>query len=228
MSGMQSGKHSGAGEWVITRAHGRTSCEIRAEMQKKKARRDKVNWRKEPSALFCDWGRGPSPAERSSTETLERVHACMVGRFQWRHLIEMSKRANFAPTARHRLRHKKERSKEREKERKKLGTCRPLKVAGPDRWTSYLQLRVVRRDVGVVVPAGRHTVEKHLLRSAVVVVEEPNRLVSCVLIIPRLPLTSQRLRESQEQQWQQQPAHTHLHGCARTPETEGLQCGLGC
>lgn len=159
-------------EWVIARGHHRTRCEIRAQMQKnktkertkKKTRDDKVNWRKEPSALFCNWGRGPSQAERSSTETLQRAHACMVGR-----------------------------CKERKKQRKKKESGPALKVLGPDRWTSYLQLRVVCRDVGVVVPAGRHTVEKHLLCSAVVVAEEPTGVARRVLIIPRLPLLSQRL-----------------------------------
>lgn len=117
---------------------------------------------------------------------------------------------------------------ERKRERKTPSMCHPLKVEGPDRWTSYLQVRVVCRDVGVVVPAGRHTVEKHLLRSAVVAVEEPSRFTQCVLIIPRHPLFSQCLRDSQEQQQQrQQPACTHPHGCSRTAEQEDLKCGRG-
>lgn len=145
-----------------------------------------MNWRKEPSALFCNWGRGPSQAERSSTETLERVHACMVRRCQ----IKTSKRANLTPTGSQR---------KKKKERRIPSLCHHLLGEGPGRRGSYLQNRVVRRDVGVVVPAGRHTVEKHLLRSAVVVVEEPSGVGLRVLIIARLPLISQSRRQSQQQ-----------------------------
>lgn len=63
-SGMQSGMCSGAGEWVVKRAHRCAHCEMRAEMKKKRKEntapepihpfwtRRKVNWRREPSVAL--------------------------------------------------------------------------------------------------------------------------------------------------------------------------------
>lgn len=76
------------------------------------------------------------------------------------------------------------------------------------KFTSYLQLGVVAREVGVVVPAGRHAVEEHVLGGAVVVVQEPERVPRGVAVMPRQPAW-QSLRESQDRQQQQKPASGH-------------------
>lgn len=81
---------------------------------------------------------------------------------------------------------------------------------------SYLKLRVVACNVGVVVPGGRLGEEKNLLCSAVVYREEQLCLFQSVWIVSWLPFFSQRLRRCQPLQQHedcpQKPVHSRSRG----------------
>lgn len=91
---------------------------------------------------------------------------------------------------------------------------------------SYLKHRVVACYVGVVVPGGRLGEEKHLLRNAVVVIEELLCICQRVCIHWWLPFISQRLRECQQLQQHedrpQKPVHSSPPGQLSHEERRNL------